>query len=417
MRNFKIIFLLPLFAVLSVFVGLYFQEDSLGGAAADYNYHLKYFYKFSENFYDTLHNYGSNQLTENVRNSPVFYMIFSLILKIGFPIEVLKFLNSLAIIPILIFLFKCIEIKYPFEKNINIKIYFFSIILLSPTIRSMLFWPYPFLWAILFFLISIYFYLRFDKSSVYSQKLKFAYFNIISLSLSAYFTPNFAVFVIYFFYNFLVFFKFKKEIILIILLNLILSLPAFHFLISKEFYLFTSEVYEIKNSIKFNISNKIVIISSIIFLFFIPFISFEELKKNLRNFNPNIYLIFYFIFILFNIHFFNFLPNAGGGIFYHFSQLIFQNSTILFIIFIITTLMFYILKLVNINNLIIFTILVIYNLQFTIYYKYYDPLILFLFLFLFKFEYKFKLEILSKKYLFFYILFLLLNLGKIYISY
>ena len=303
MRNFKIIYLLPPFIILSVLIGLYFQEDSLGGAAGDYNYHLKYFYKFSENFYDTLNNYGSNQLNQNVRNSPVFYIIFSFFLKIGFPIEMLKFINSLALIPIFIFLFKCLEIKYPSEKNVDIKIYFFSIILLSPTIRSMLFWPYPFLWAILFFLISIYFYLRFNKNTVYNQKIKYAYFNIISLSLSAYFTPNFAVFGIYFFYNFLVFFKFKKETFFIILLNLILSIPALYFLITKDFYLFASEVYEIKNSVKFNISNKIIIISSMMFLFFIPFISIKELKKNLINFNTNIYLIFYFIFIVLNIYF------------------------------------------------------------------------------------------------------------------
>ena len=201
MKNFKVIYLLPLLTILSVLIGLYYQEDSLGGAASDYNYHLKYFYKFSENFYDTLNNYGSDQLTQNVRNSPVFYMIFSFFLKIGFSIEVVKFINSLVLIPIFIFLFKCLEIKYPYEKNINIKIYFFSIILLSPTIRSMLFWPYPFLWAILFFLISIYFYLRFNNSKVYNQKLKYAFYNVTSLSLSAYFTPNFAVFAIYFFYN------------------------------------------------------------------------------------------------------------------------------------------------------------------------------------------------------------------------
>jgi hypothetical protein len=200
-------------------------------------------------------------------------------------------------------------------------------------------------------------------------------------------------------------------------LNLILSIPALYFLITKDFYLFASEVYEIKNSVKFNISNKIIIISSMMFLFFIPFISIKELKKNLINFNTNIYFIFYFIFIVLNIYFFNFLPNAGGGIFYHSSQLIFGNSIILFVVFIVTILLFYIFDLVNINNLIISTILVIYNLQFTIYYKYYDPLILFIFLFLFKFNHKFKLEFISKKFLLFYFLFLLLNLGKINISY
>jgi hypothetical protein len=417
MKNFRVIYLLPLISIISVFIGWNFKEDSLGGAAGDYSYHLKYFYKFSDNFYETLKNFGSNQLTENVRNSPVFYIILSFFLKIGFSINALKFINSLVLIPIIITFFKCLEIKFNFEKNINAKIYFFSIILLSPTVRSMLFWPYPFLWAILFFLISIYFYLNFIKNNSYNEKFRYACFNIISLSLSAYFTPNFAVFAVYFFYNFMIFFKNERQIIFIIFLNLILSIPAVYFLISKDFYLFSSEVYRIEDSVKYNISNKIVIILSIMFLFIIPFLSIKELKKIFINFNVDINLIFCLLFFGVNVYFYNFQGNAGGGIFYHLSQLIFNNSIILFVIFFITILLFYFLRFCNINNLIIFFILIIYNLQFSIYYKYYDPLLLFILLFLFKFNYKLDLDIIGKKYLVFYSLFLLLNLSKSYITY
>ena len=66
-------------------------------------------------------------------------------------------------------------------------------------------------------------------------------YNTSLVSMSAYFTPNFAVFSLFFFYKFYLVFKNSEKTFFLILLNLLLALPAILFLISKDFYLFYSD--------------------------------------------------------------------------------------------------------------------------------------------------------------------------------
>ncbi len=407
-KNFLI---LPILLIISFFGSIYFGEDSLSGAQHDFIHHQKYFYLFSENFYETYKNFG---LDFSVRNSPVFYMFFSIFLKLGLTLESLKLINLLILIPLSIFFIKCLNIKFP-NINTESKIYFLSALFLSPTIRSLIAWPYPFLWALCFFLVSLYFYLCFKKTDNYKKKLNYDYLNILFLTIGAYITPNFAIFSLYFFYNFFKFFRFNKEIFYIICFNIILSIPAFYFLATRDFYLFQNDVYFIENLVKYNLSSKIIVITSIILIFFIPFITKENFLNRIKSFfvlDKRFFLLL--SFILLNIYFYNFLDNAGGGIFYHFSKMILGNSFILFLAFAFSLYLFNHLNLYNINNIIIFIILIIYNLQFTIYYKYFDPLVYFLLLFLVVHKKAFfgDLNKLSKKYFIFYIFFLFLNLIK-----
>ena len=416
----RFIYLLLLITSLSVFLGIYLGEDTLGSGKHDYTYHLGYLNGFSENFYETYKKFGTID-GDPVRNSPIFYMFFSIFLKLGLSHESLKIINLLISIPLVIFFFKCLEIKYP-NIDIETKIYFSSVLLLSPTIRTLLAWPYPLIWAICFFLISIYFFLIFKKTENFNKKIIFAYANIFFLCLSAYFTPKFAVFSLFFFFHFFLSFKFKKQIFKIILFNIFMAMPAIYFIISKDYYLFVSEPFSVDISTKYNFSNKIIIILTMLFLFFIPFITKENIfyqKKNLFKIDYKFYIFLFFIVV--NIYFFDFLNRSGGGggIFFHFSQVLFKNSLLLFIIFIISLCIFRILGLFNFNNIFIFTLLILYNLEFTIYYKYFDPLVFFLFLFLvdYKKDNFFDIKRLSKKYFIFYILFLAINLSKSFITY
>ena len=197
MLRFKNVYLIPVITFISLLVALYLEEDTLGGGKEDYEYHIKYFLEFSDNFYKAFIEFGSNQESSSVRNSPIFYMIFSIFLKIGISLEGLKLINLLIMVPFFIFFFKCLEIKYS-QIDLETKLIFFSILFLSPTIRTLLIWPYPLLWALCFFLISIYFFLSFEKTKNFNEKINFACFNLIFLAISAYFTPNFSVFFIYF---------------------------------------------------------------------------------------------------------------------------------------------------------------------------------------------------------------------------
>ena len=406
--------------LISFLIGYFLGEDTLGGGKNDYLYHEKYFLNFYEDFFSTFKNYGMDQINEGVRNSPVFYIIFSFFLKIGFDVSHLKSLNLLILLPLIFFFNRCVDVKY---KNISldIKLYFFSILLLSPTVRTMLIWPYPFLWALTLFIISLFFYLRFEDETKDKMKIKNAYYNIIFLALAAYFTPNYAIFSIYFFYKYFLEYGVSKKILSIFILNFIIAIPAVYFLFLKNFYLFNSNVHEIPFSLKYNLSNKIIIITTIAFLFFLPLMS--KINRFKTTFTKKKYWGWHFLLILIfafiNIFYFNFSKGAGGGIFFHLSNILFDNYILIYFVFLVSLIFYYVLDLYNFNNILIFFSLILYNMQFSIYYKYFDPLILVLILFLIKFKdgYEIKLEKIYKKYAVFYVIFLSLNLTKAYINY
>ena len=120
-----------------------------------------------------------------------------------------------------------------------------------------------------------------------------------------------------------------------------------------------------------------------------------------------------------NIFYFNFSKGAGGGIFFHLSNILFDNYILIYVVFLISLIFYYILDLYNFNNILIFFLLILYNIQFSIYYKYFDPLIFVLILFLIKFKNvrEIQLEKIYKRYIIFYIIFLSLNFTKGYIVY
>jgi hypothetical protein len=199
--------------------------------------------------------------------------------------------------------------------------------------------------------------------------------------------------------------------------SLLLSIPAIVFLIWKDFYMFKNNVTEVSIYEKINLSNKIVIITSFVMFFFIPFIQklnfySDNIKKKINN---------KYFFILISIVFlcilsFDYKSGAGGGLFYKLSIILFKNYSLIFLVFIFSVLYFYFSSLLNINNILIFSILVLYNLQYSIYYKYFDPLLFFIFLFLTKLDINSsdKYDKISKNCFLFYILFLLMNIFKNY---
>ena len=58
----------------SLLLGFFFNEDSLGGALADYNSHAHIAEKFKSNFLYTLLNYDNL----GHRHSPIFYIVKSI---------------------------------------------------------------------------------------------------------------------------------------------------------------------------------------------------------------------------------------------------------------------------------------------------------------------------------------------------
>ncbi|MDC0859233.1 hypothetical protein OAP45_00175 [Candidatus Pelagibacter sp.] len=390
------------------FLGFYSGEDSLGGAKHDYLYHEKYLFQFSNELLNTLSEYGNNS---EVRNSPVFYIIFSLIYRIEHGLEFFKYVNLFTII-LLIYLFnKCLSLKF-IDLSSQSRFFLISCILLSPTIRSLANYPYPLLYGLSFFLISIFFFIKFRKNK--NLKLLNASFCILNLSIASYFTPNFSAFIIFYFYHFFLKFNNLRSILYLIFFSLCLSVPALFFVMWKNFYLFKNTVTEISIYEKINIFNKVIIIFSFLIFFFIPFMKknnfyFNNIKKKISK-----NLIIIFIFLLTCFFFYDYRPNIGGGIFVKLSYIFFQNNFIIFSVFFFAVIFFNLNNFINLNNVIIIIVLILYNLQYSIYYKYFDPLLFFIFLFLFKFYSKEKLDLnkISKKYFIFYIFFLIMNIYK-----
>ena len=333
----KKILILPIVLIISLIFSYYFGEDTLGNAKHDYLFQVSFILSFSENFFDTFQNFGIGEL--RARNSPVFSIGTAFLINLGLDLELLRYLNCLIILPLIYFFYKCLELKL---KNISYetKIIFVSVLLLSPTIRSLIIWPYPLIYALLFFLISIFFYLKFDYCQSGKEKIYYAILNIFFLAVSSYFSPNFALFSIFFFYKFFKYFKLSRNLILIIFLNILLALPAIYFAVIKEFYFLKMDVTGVDLSSKLNFSNKIILISTIFFFYFLPFISMKK-RLIIDKFKLNKNLFFLIIFIALNIFFFNYdnqtagPGRTGGGIFFHLSQLLFSNHLLVFCIFII----------------------------------------------------------------------------------
>ena len=384
-------------------------EDALGGAERDFMMNNKFLLNFSENFKLAIQEYGIYGV--EVRNLPVFNIILAQFLNLGLKISHLKYLNLLVLFPIIFYFIKSLKIKY-INISFSSQILFVCIILLSPTIRSLVNYPFPFLWAICFFIMSIFFYLNFQYNK--NHKFKNALYCILNLSLASYMTPNFAVFIIIYMFKFFLEYKISKKFLKICFFSFTLSLPALFFLIWKDFYIFKNEVFEVSYLEKFNIFNKIIIISSFITLYFIPFMIKLTKKDIFSKLTISKNLLYILSFFVISIFFFNFKNGAGGGIFYQTSNIIFGNNYFLYLVFLISLLIFSFFKFYNYENFLIFLILILYNPQYTIYYKYFDPLLLFVFLFIFNIK-KNKahdINVISKKYFIFYMVFLLLNIYK-----
>ncbi len=403
--------LIIVFLYFSLFGSLYFGEDSLGGAKHDFEFHKVFIYSFAENFKFSLINYGYDELY--ARNFPTFYILLSVLYKIGFSIDQIRFLNIFTIIPLIIIFYKTIDYSdLKIEKKF--KYLFIISLLLSPTIRSLAVWPYPLLWAYLFFLISIYYFLKFQKNKILSEKIKYCFLNILFFSISCYLTPNLSFFVIFYLFYFIKYFKFSKITLLILFINFLLALPALIFLIETEFYIFKID-YPFE-SINFNYSNKIILISTLFLFYFLPFLSIKKFKNIFYNINYK-YLILLMLFCIINIYFFNFKNNAGGGIFYGLSTKLFNNFYLIYFVFIASILVIYFFNLINIKNSILFVVLIFYNSQYTIYHKYFDPLLMIIILLLFQLDKKYinNNRNIGFNYIYLYIFLLFANVVKNFI--
>ena len=404
--NKKIIFT---FLFITLFIGFFLNENSSGGAIPDFLMRLEIINSFNNDFFETFLNYDEYP----DRHSPFILIFITVLLKSGFDLNSIRFLHLFAVPLIIIVTYKCLLSKYG-KKNSNI---FFlisaTIFFLSPTIRSISIWPDSRLIGLLFFLLSLFFFLEFNKK----LKFKYAVYNTLFLILASYISPNFSIFFLYFFYVFLKHYSFSNEIYKLLFLNLFFSFPMiFYLFILDVNFLKIAAVPNISTIDRINPANKILIISSLILFYSFPLFLNRSIVTACRNSLHINRLIIFSLFFFVLVFFFNYSVNyTGGGIFFKFSYLLFESEHFFLLISFISFLYIAFFFKVNFNNLLLFIILILSNPQLTIYHKYYDPLLIILFLTLFEYNFNIK-KIFNKNIVFslylFYSVFLLINLFR-----
>ncbi len=371
-----------LFLYLTIFVGYYFNEDNLGGAIHDSTYHFKISEKFNQNFYQTFSDFGGSEVGMSSRNSPIFWIFLSLLDKF-FSYDTIRTLNTVVILFTGVVFYKCLLLKFQNTTTINLFI-LSSFIFLSPSLRSLAIWPYSLAWGLLFFVVSIYYYLKFNNNFTFKNSCIILFF----LILSSYIYPSFSVF--YLFYIFEIFKQNKKIIFGLMVFSLILSIPCIIYLLTRDFLgsFDRAQGAEVSLSNSLNISNKILIISTMFFYFVMPIINLKEVISRIKIQKLST-LILILIFCIINIYFFNF-PNAnwGGGFFHKLSNVLFSNNYAFFLAAFFSLTIIYCIVEKSPSNYLLLIILIMYNPQLTIYIKYFDPLIFIIFLTLFDFNFK-----------------------------
>ena len=258
--NFKNIFFFFIFLYASLLLGFYFNEDTTGGAFLDYKGQKNVSQAFAIDFKNTLLNYDNFA----TRHSPILIIFLSFFEYLDINDQIIRIihLNLCLTLPIIFYLI--LKEKFKNIRNEYILL-IVGLIFISPTFRSLAIWPDSRLFGLIFFSISILYYLNFDNY----KKFNYCLYNIFFCALASYVSPNFSIFSIYFFYGFVKYYKFlSKEILLIILFNLLLAIPAFYYLFILEinFLMKTAIISDEKELLFFkNISNQILIIPTIIF--------------------------------------------------------------------------------------------------------------------------------------------------------
>jgi len=364
---------------LSLLLGFFYDENLNYGAYRDWlGSNITPINDFSNNFLHTLLNYDDY----GHRHSPIYLIFLSLFLDLGFDIDQVRMIHLHLCVFLVILFYKCLKLKFE-NININYLALLSLVIFLSPTFRSLAIWPDSRLPGLIFFVLTIFYFIKFKKTDNY----KYAWFTCVALIASSYISPNFSVFFPYFFFFFLKKFKLNK-IKLLIFFNFLATLPIFYYIFILDINFLTAGQTPGSNGetvdFDFNFSNKLMLISSIIFFHLSPVLIQSKFHKPFFKFLKN-KLIILFLLTTCLIYFFNYqVSYTGGGVFFVLSNLFMHNNYLFFMtsIFFIGFIAY--IAFLNLNNFFLLSILIISNVQNTIYHKYYEPLIIIIFFTLLK---------------------------------
>ena len=390
--NKEILFLFSLY--ITLLISFFYGENSTGGAILDYNNQKVITAKFVSSFKETLLNYDNF----STRHSPILLIILSFLEKLFLSDLLIRIIHLHFCLLLPYFFYQILKVKFSgVDKTILFLIT--GLIFLSPTFRTLAIWPDSRILGLTFFTLSILYFLKFKKEN----KFNYVIINIVTCAISAYISPNFAVFSLFFLYNYIKIYKFiSKKIFITCFINFVISVPAIYyiFILDINFLNKTAATnFDNNDRIFFNnIFNDVLITFSLIFFYLLPFL-IENIVKYLKIFKlTNLFSSIFIFFLCINFFDYNY-SYSGGGIFFKTSNFFFNNNYLFYIIGFISILIFLPFLKNNKDNLLIFILVLINNPQYTIYHKYFDPFLLIMFFSLFNFDLSLKEKKIKNFYL------------------
>jgi len=172
----------------SLIIGFIFNENLNFGTYYDWiQVNSLLIEDFSKNFSETFFNYHK---TGN-RHSPIYSIFLSFFYKLGLNIDFIRLFHLHICLGLIFLFYKCLVLRFEDVNKSTLQI-LSMFIFLSPTYRSLSIWPDSRLPGLIFFVLSVYFFLKFRKKK--EKKIYNAYLCSFSLILSSYISPNFSLF-------------------------------------------------------------------------------------------------------------------------------------------------------------------------------------------------------------------------------
>jgi len=359
----KIIFII---STLSLFVSFYFNEDGSGsGASGDFVVTYGFILALQENLL-------SDPKDWTLVHTPLHFIILSFVTRLVSNTDLLRFLFCVFSISLPLLFYKTILVSKSinfFKANLLI---LSSAILFIPSFRYTSIWANDLITSLFFFILSIYYFKKWEINK--SKDLeKNSLLQILFLVLATYTRQYFAVFFIYFLFNYYLYFS-KSSFVKLFLICVLSSIPVFYYT-----YLFP-ELLTGQN-ISFDAINYFLIgNSSIISLTIIPIIFINIIYKtiNLKKLIVPSFLGLLIVFIL-SLNFDPFSSWKGGGVNHLISKKIFNNNFYLYVTAFITITTFIFLSLEKKENILILFIVLFMFFSSQVYQRYYDPMFFLIF--------------------------------------
>ncbi len=362
----------------TLFLGFLFEENSSGGARIDYEYLLPFIKNFSINFELGLETFLNN--SGSLIHSPSFYMVISFFLKMIKSLTFVKILYLLISLSLPYLFFKILKQK--FETESNLIFYLSLVIFISPYFRSSAIWLLGDNLSLIFFSLSILFFLKFKQNKNNNNYIFISISFLIACSYIRYYYCIFYFYYLYYFFENLD----KRFLLRIIFFSFLLSIPAlfyFYYIITEFNFLQTLNSFG-----NIDYLNSGITILTMIFFYLFPFLLDKELTVwNYYKKRTKVIFIFLSIFsLIYLTHSFlifdliNF-PQKGGGVFIKFFRILNINEILpmLFVSFISLLSLDFLFKEDRFSNYFLLCVLIIALPLSTIYQKYLDPLFFLIF--------------------------------------